>query len=98
MTGRPLTRAMGTGETPVHARVPQVAGFARWPHERSAKQAGKALRERVPRALFGRPEVWTWQDREREGAAPGAAAAVTAVEESNAGRIPDLVPLRVGRM
>jgi uncharacterized protein (DUF2252 family) len=93
MTGCPLTRAVW-GEASVQARVPQVAGFARWPHERSAKRAGKALRERLPRSAFGRPEGWTWQ-RRGEG---GPATAVAAVEESNAGRIPELVPLRVGRM
>ncbi|UWE07325.1 DUF2252 domain-containing protein [Actinacidiphila bryophytorum] len=105
MTGCPLTRAQGMGGTTVHARVPQVAGFARWPHEGSAKQSGRALRERVPRAVFGRPETWTWQDRSRRDSASGTvaaavatAAAVAAVEESNAGRLQDLVPLRVGRM
>ncbi|MDX6354223.1 MAG: hypothetical protein QOF98_1126 [Streptomyces sp.] len=75
------------------SRVPHVAGFAAWPHEASAKRAGKALRERLPRAAHGRPEHWTWQQRRN-----GAAVAVDAVEESNAGRIPELIPLRVGRM
>ncbi|MFI0895347.1 DUF2252 domain-containing protein [Streptomyces sp. NPDC020983] len=83
----------------MHARVPQVTGFARWPHERSAKQQGKAVRERVPRAVFGRPELWTWRERDgRATAGGGGSAAVAAVEESNAGRIPGLVALRVGRM
>lgn len=83
----------------MQARVPQVAGFARWPHERSAKQAGKALRERLPRSAFGRPEEWTWQRRgDGAGTRRAASAAVAAVEESNTGRIPGLVPLRVGRM
>lgn len=75
------------------ARLPNVAGFAAWPQEASAKRAGKALRERLPRAAHGRPEHWTWQQRRN-----GAAVAVEAVEESNAGRIPELIPLRVGRM
>jgi uncharacterized protein (DUF2252 family) len=111
----------------MNARVPHVTGFAHWPHERSVKRQGKALRERVPRAAFGRPELWTWRDRAGRdavagavagaagavaagtrpvpgavaGAVPGTepvSAAVAAVEESNAGRIPELVPLRVGRM
>lgn len=89
-------------------RIPRVDGFAAWPHEGPAmsgksggpgkpapspKAAGRALRERLPRAAHGQPEMWPWRDR------PGGAdAAVAAVEASNAGRIPDLVPLRVGRM
>jgi uncharacterized protein (DUF2252 family) len=77
----------------VGVRVPQVEGFAAWPHEASAKQHGKALRERLPRSAHGRPENWSWRGRDRR---PGAVTA--AVEESNAGRIPELVPLRVGRM
>ncbi|SEC00508.1 Uncharacterized conserved protein, DUF2252 family [Streptomyces sp. 2224.1] len=69
-------------------RVPYVPGFAK-ADERGAspKAAGRALRERVPRAeqaalsfTAGRPD------------------AVAAVEQSNAGRLPDLTPIRVGRM
>ena len=78
----------------MESRVPQVTGFAAWPHEVSAKREGKAARERLPRAAHGLPEHWAWQDRRRGG----AAVAVEAVEESNAGRIPELIPLRVGRM
>lgn len=68
-------------------RMPQVTGFARWPHEASVKRAGKALRQRVPRS----EHVRLGQGVKRPGA-------VAAVEASNAGRIPELVPLRVGRM
>ncbi|THA25431.1 DUF2252 domain-containing protein [Streptomyces sp. RKND-216] len=69
------------------ARIPQVEGFARRPRAGSPKQDGKALREQVPRgahAVLDTP--------------PGRPDAVTAVEESGRGRLPGLVPLRVGRM
>lgn len=69
------------------ARIPQVEGFVRRPRAGSPKQDGKALREQVPRgahALLDTP--------------PGRPDAVTAVEESGRGRLPGLVPLRVGRM
>ncbi|WP_031017227.1 DUF2252 domain-containing protein, partial [Streptomyces rimosus] len=70
------------------SRLPYVPGFAR-PEERGAspKAVGKALRERTPRSEQGRftPDA-------------GRPDAVTTVEESNAGRIPELVPIRVGRM
>ncbi|MGV9250753.1 DUF2252 domain-containing protein [Streptomyces sp. NPDC003697] len=68
-------------------RLPRVRGFAEWPAEGTPKEEGKALRRRVPRrahAEFG-------PDASRPDA-------VTAVEESNAGRLPDLTPIRVGRM
>lgn len=78
---------------PQDVRVPPVAGFAAWPHDTSPKQVGKAARERLPRAAHGRPEHWAWRERRN-----GSAAAVEAVERSNAGRIAELVPLRVGRM
>ncbi|MFD8087195.1 DUF2252 domain-containing protein [Kitasatospora sp. NPDC059722] len=63
-----------------------VPGFARH-HDTRARERGKALRGRVPReehALF----------------APAAdrPTAVEALEASNAGRLPRLVPIRVGRM
>ncbi|MET8324946.1 DUF2252 domain-containing protein [Streptomyces sp. NPDC005181] len=74
-------------------RIPAVPGFARRAAvaEQSAPQlpreAGKALRDRVPRASHdslvlpvGRPD------------------AVQAVEESSRGRVPGLAPIRVGRM
>ncbi|MGW7362656.1 DUF2252 domain-containing protein [Streptomyces sp. NPDC054841] len=71
-------------------RVPEVPGFA--PRiagtvPDSPKEAGKALRDRVPRSSHdslvmpaGRPD------------------AVRAVEESSRGRVPELAPIRVGRM
>ena len=55
--------AGGYGEASARARVPQAGGFARWPYERPAKQAGKALRERLQRSAFGRPGERTWQRR-----------------------------------
>jgi uncharacterized protein (DUF2252 family) len=73
--------------------VPQPAGFAAWPHETSAKARGKALRERLPRGAYGSAEHWPWRERHS-----GPGAALAAVVESNAGRIPELIPLRVGRM
>ncbi|WP_238782807.1 DUF2252 family protein [Streptomyces monomycini] len=69
-------------------RLPYVTGFAR-PDARgpAPKAVGKALRERAPRSAHGRfaPDA-------------GRPDAVTIVEESNAGRLPELVPIRVGRM
>ncbi len=69
------------------ARVPAVTGFARWPAVGSPKDEGKALRTRVPRSAHADLTLTT--DR------PDA---VSAVEESNRGRIPELTPIRVGRM
>ncbi|MEV4437716.1 DUF2252 domain-containing protein [Streptomyces sp. NPDC049577] len=77
------------------SRLPYVPGFARpaGPDGKAgrarggAKAAGKALRERVPRAAHAR-----WE------AAAGRPGAVETVESSNAGRLPELVPIRVGRM
>ncbi|WP_078884286.1 DUF2252 domain-containing protein [Streptomyces sp. NRRL S-340] len=77
--------AGGSGERA--ARVPLVPGFARWPAEGSPKAEGKALRKRVARSAHAVFE-----------ADPGRPDAVAAVEESNHGRIPDLIPIRVGRM
>jgi uncharacterized protein (DUF2252 family) len=54
---------------------------------RSAKQRGKALRDQVPRSSHD--TLILAADR------PDAA---TAVEESNRGRVPELAPIRVGRM
>ncbi|WP_031078808.1 DUF2252 domain-containing protein [Streptomyces sp. NRRL WC-3742] len=63
-----------------------VAGFAT-ERDGRARERGKALRERVPR------------ERHAEFApATGRPGAVEALEQSNAGRIASLVPLRVGRM
>ncbi|MEU1822882.1 DUF2252 domain-containing protein [Streptomyces abikoensis] len=54
---------------------------------RAAKTAGKALRDEVPRAAHAR-----WRP------APGRPGAVESVAEAGAGRLPELVPIRVGRM
>ncbi|MFC0498041.1 DUF2252 domain-containing protein [Streptomyces mutabilis] len=68
-------------------RVPVVPGFARWPVGGSPKAEGKALRTRVPRSTHAVLDL--------DGARPDV---VSAVEESNRGRIPGLAPLRAGRM
>ncbi|WP_327703868.1 DUF2252 domain-containing protein [Streptomyces decoyicus] len=69
-------------------RVPYVPGFAKAETQGSSpKAAGRALRERVPRAEQAALPV-----------AAGRPDAVAAVEESNAGRLPELTPIRVGRM
>src|SRR3712207_4686295 len=69
------------------ARLPRVRGFAEWPSPGSPKEEGKALRRRVPRAAHAGLDL----DVSRPDA-------VTAVEESSRGRIPELTPIRVGRM
>ncbi|MEC4017394.1 DUF2252 domain-containing protein [Streptomyces sp. H27-D2] len=74
-------------------RLPYVPGFApgfgkgAGDGASSSRTAGKALRDRVPRSAHGEFK-------------PGSARpdAVAAVEESNAGRLPELTPIRVGRM
>ncbi|MFJ8199001.1 DUF2252 domain-containing protein [Streptomyces sp. NPDC096152] len=79
-------------------RLPRVRGFARWSGQGSAagdgspdggspKKQGKALRHRVPRSAHAALDP--------DGSRPDA---VTAVEQSNLGRIPELTPIRVGRM
>ncbi|MFI9205678.1 DUF2252 domain-containing protein [Streptomyces sp. NPDC053048] len=72
-------------------RLPYVPGFARPVAEGGgrggAKAAGKALRARVPR--FAHAE---WKP------ADGRPGAVESVEAANAGRLPALTPIRVGRM
>ncbi|MER6915204.1 DUF2252 family protein [Streptomyces sp. NPDC000594] len=72
------------------ARIPAVPGFARRPGPGgvpSPKQRGKDLRARVPRSAHDvlRPVA-------------GRPGAVEAVEESSRGRVPELTPIRVGRM
>ncbi len=69
------------------ARLPRVRGFAEWPSPGSPKEEGKALRHRVPRAAHAGLDL--------DASRPDA---VTAVEESSRGRIPELTPIRVGRM
>ncbi|MFG2138684.1 DUF2252 domain-containing protein [Streptomyces sp. NPDC048650] len=70
------------------SRVPYVPGFAKTDgQEESPKAVGRALRERLRRS------------EQAELPAPvGRPDAVAAVEESNAGRLPELTPIRVGRM
>ncbi|MFD6434765.1 DUF2252 domain-containing protein [Streptomyces venezuelae] len=68
-------------------RLPRVRGFAEWPAQGSPKAEGKAVRRRVPRTAHAEFVV--------DGARPDA---VSAVEESNRSRLPELTPIRVGRM
>ncbi|MGW7572709.1 DUF2252 domain-containing protein [Streptomyces sp. NPDC054765] len=69
-------------------RVPYVPGFAKADAQGpSPKAVGRALRERVPRAEQAALSI-----------AAGRPDAVAAVEESNTGRLPELTPIRVGRM
>lgn len=68
-------------------RIPRVEGFAPRAVPGSPKEAGKALRVRVPRAAHAHFE-----------APAGRPDAVRAVEESNVGRVAELTPIRVGRM
>jgi uncharacterized protein (DUF2252 family) len=80
----PVHRGPGEG------RVPHVPGFARRADVDcgdSAKDRGKQLRARVPRSAHRRLTLVA--DR------PDA---VRAVEESSRGRVPELAPIRVGRM
>ncbi|WP_369265513.1 DUF2252 domain-containing protein [Streptomyces sp. R35] len=64
-----------------------MPGFAAWPAQGSPKEEGKALRGPVPREAHAELTADT-----------GRPDAVTAVQESNLGRIPELTPIRVGRM
>jgi uncharacterized protein (DUF2252 family) len=68
-------------------RIPPVRGFAVRAASGSPKKEGKALRDRVPRAAHA---GYT--------AHAGRPDAVSAVEESGRDRIPELAPIRVGRM
>ncbi|MCX5559089.1 DUF2252 domain-containing protein [Streptomyces sp. NBC_00038] len=69
------------------SRAFAVRGFAASPLQGSPKEEGKALRGPVPRAAHA-----------EFTADAGRPDAVSAVEESNRGRIPGLTPIRVGRM
>ncbi|MFF4696834.1 DUF2252 domain-containing protein [Streptomyces chattanoogensis] len=70
------------------SRVPYVPGFAKADAQgASPKATGRALRERLPRSEQAALSI-----------AAGRPDAVAAVEESNAGRLPELTPIRVGRM
>ncbi|MFI9746648.1 DUF2252 domain-containing protein [Streptomyces sp. NPDC052494] len=81
----------GTDGTADGERVPHVPGFARRAAAGgtgvSPKDAGKELRGRVPRSAHDRPAL-----------AADRPDAVRAVEESSRGRVPELAPIRVGRM
>ncbi|MFF6913582.1 DUF2252 family protein [Streptomyces sp. NPDC012466] len=68
-------------------RLPRVRGFAAWPAEGSPKDEGKALRKRIPRSAHATLDL--------DASRPDA---VSAVEESGRGRLPELAPIRVGRM
>ncbi|MEU4150652.1 DUF2252 domain-containing protein [Streptomyces sp. NPDC026659] len=87
MTGSGADAVSGPGGEETVARLPRIRGFAEWPPRCSAKDEGKSLRERVPREAH--------RTLEADAARPDA---VDAVAESNAGRIPGLTPIRVGRM
>ncbi|MFD5428488.1 DUF2252 domain-containing protein [Streptomyces sp. NPDC127084] len=78
-----------SASTPGGARIPEVPGFARpgGSGRETAKEAGKALRAKVPRSSHDTLTVTA-----------GRPDAVRAVEESSRGRVPDLAPIRVGRM
>ncbi|WNE97721.1 DUF2252 domain-containing protein [Streptomyces luomodiensis] len=69
-------------------RLPPVPGFAVWHGDGpTPRQRGKALRKRVPRSAHAEPPR-----------AAGRPDPVAEVERSNAGRLPELTPIRVGRM
>ncbi|WP_327368476.1 DUF2252 domain-containing protein [Streptomyces sp. NBC_01217] len=77
-------------------RIPVVPGFARRTNAATAvggsapqspREAGKTLRERVPRAAHSALDL-----------PAGRPDAVQAVEESSRGRVPGLTSIRVGRM
>ncbi|WP_320784841.1 DUF2252 domain-containing protein [Streptomyces sp. CRN 30] len=88
MTGTGTAEAVAQGpEGPGGARVPWIRGFARRPSRDSPKAEGKALRERVRRAAHAELVLDA-----------GRPDVVAAVAESNRGRIPELTPIRVGRM
>lgn len=78
---------IGTVEEIAEQRIFRARGFTEWPPKGSPKEEGKALRETVPRSAH---EQLPTED--------GRPDAVAAVHESNRGRLPELVPIRVGRM
>ncbi|MBB6416002.1 DUF2252 domain-containing protein [Streptomyces sp. AK010] len=88
-----MTRAGSQDEGGITARggaprrLPRVRGFAEWPAEGSPKDEGKALRQRIPRSAHATLDL--------DASRPDA---VSAVEESGRGRLPELTPIRVGRM
>ncbi|MFF8861883.1 DUF2252 domain-containing protein [Streptomyces sp. NPDC015139] len=87
MTGGVVgVEADGT-EPAVPPRLPRMRGFAAWPPRGTPKQEGNALRQSVPRGAHRLLDLDA-----------GRPDAVSAVAQSNAGRIPELTPIRVGRM
>ncbi|MGW0292277.1 DUF2252 domain-containing protein [Streptomyces tuirus] len=80
---------MARAEEPRRAprRLPRVRGFAEWPAAGSPKDEGKALRKRIPRSAHAALDL--------DASRPDA---LSAVEESGRGRLPELTPIRVGRM
>ncbi|MEU6917220.1 DUF2252 domain-containing protein [Streptomyces olindensis] len=82
-----MTRAEDETGNGTGRRLPRVRGFAEWPAEGSPKEEGKALRRRIPRHAHAALDL----DTSRPDA-------VSAVEESGRGRLPELTPIRVGRM
>ncbi|MGC0330772.1 uncharacterized protein (DUF2252 family) [Streptomyces sp. SAI-170] len=82
--------AVDVTEAGAGRRLPRVRGFAEWPEAGSkeqGKEQGKALRGGVPRSAHAALDL--------DASRPDA---VSAVEESGRGRIPELTPIRVGRM
>ncbi|MFJ5558110.1 DUF2252 domain-containing protein [Streptomyces sp. NPDC093250] len=87
---RGVPQAPEAGDTGAAGRVrrlPRVPGFAEWPAAGTPKAEGKALRRQVPRGAHAALDL--------DASRPDA---VSAVEESSRGRLPELTPIRVGRM
>ncbi|MFD5132140.1 DUF2252 domain-containing protein [Streptomyces olindensis] len=82
-----MTRAEDETGNGAVRRLPRVRGFAEWPAEGSPKEEGKAMRRRIPRHAHATLDL--------DASRPDA---VSAVEESGRGRLPELTPIRVGRM
>ncbi|KOX00630.1 hypothetical protein ADK65_13325 [Streptomyces sp. NRRL B-1140] len=88
MTGSGVHGESGTAaRSGAPRRLPRVRGFAEWPAAGSPKDDGKALRKRTPRSSHASLDL-----------DPSRPDAVSAVEESGRGRLPELTPIRVGRM
>ncbi|MEU9228463.1 DUF2252 domain-containing protein [Streptomyces massasporeus] len=82
-----MAKDRATAKEGAPRRLPRVRGFAEWPAEGSPKDEGKALRKRIPRSAHATLDL--------DASRPDA---VSAVEESGRGRLPELTPIRVGRM
>lgn len=85
--GGAMAKDRATARDGAPRRLPRVRGFAEWPAEGSPKDEGKALRKRTPRSAHATLDL--------DASRPDA---VSAVEESGRGRLPELTPIRVGRM